>query len=157
MWTLALILVLPLTGLAQSQATLSSGHTTAAAASYRLALSATAGYWPAALRRPALAKRVADADSLHWAVALLPNQPNPFNPATTLRYTLPARSQVRLAIYNVLGQEVRELVQQEQEAGFYTLAWDGLVQAGQPAASGVYFCRLHAGNQQLVVRMLLAR
>jgi len=159
MRSLSLVLLLPLAGLAQppSQVTLSSGHTTAASASYRLALTATPGYWPPALRRPSLAKPVASPDSLEHSAALLPNLPNPFNPATTLRYTLPARTQVRLDIYNVLGQEVRTLVQQEQEPGFYTLTWDGLDQAGQPAASGVYFGRLQAGQHRRLVRMLLTK
>ncbi len=69
------------------------------------------------------------------------NYPNPFNPSTTIRYELPKRSHIVLKIYNLLGQEVATLVNEEKTAGRYEVGWD----AGG-MASGVYFYRLQAGE-----------
>ncbi|RMI03587.1 MAG: T9SS C-terminal target domain-containing protein, partial [Calditrichaeota bacterium] len=76
--------------------------------------------------------------------AVSPNFPNPFNPSTTIRYQLPVSSEVRLEIYNVLGQRVRSLVRGRVKAGFYTAVWDGRNDAGEPVASGIYLLRFHA-------------
>ncbi|MBI2505301.1 MAG: DUF3179 domain-containing protein [Candidatus Latescibacteria bacterium] len=70
------------------------------------------------------------------------NYPNPFNPTTQIEYDLPARGLVRLAVYTVLGQQVRTLVDSAREAGRYQQAWDGLDGDGNPVASGTYLYRL---------------
>ena len=70
--------------------------------------------------------------------SLLQNFPNPFNPATTIRYGLPASSRVSLRIYNILGQQITELVNSEQSAGWYVTVWNANV------ASGLYFYRIDA-------------
>ena len=103
-----------------------------------------------------LAKPVALAE-LPRGFALEPNYPNPFNPSTTLRYALSDLSQVRLAIYNALGQQLRVLVDGVQEAGSYTVAWDGLDERGQQAGAGVYFYRLEIGAEVLTRKMALVR
>jgi 5'-nucleotidase/UDP-sugar diphosphatase len=69
------------------------------------------------------------------------NYPNPFNPSTTIRYALPSRARAIVTVYNALGQVVKELVDEDQDAGYHDVRFDG---AG--LASGVYFYRLHAGN-----------
>jgi hypothetical protein len=66
------------------------------------------------------------------------NFPNPFNPATTIRYHLPQRSRVTLAVYNTLGQQIARLVDGEEPAGYRSVTWTA------NAASGVYFYRLEA-------------
>ena len=66
------------------------------------------------------------------------NYPNPFNPSTTIQYGLPTQSSVRLVIYNVLGQVVKELVNTEQQAGYQSVVWNANV------SSGIYFYRLEA-------------
>jgi subtilisin family serine protease/sugar lactone lactonase YvrE len=77
--------------------------------------------------------------------ALEPNYPNPFNPATKIRYQLPEASVVSLYVFNALGQKVRTLVpDQPQAAGFKKIEWDGRDDAGVPTASGVYFYMLRA-------------
>jgi hypothetical protein len=77
--------------------------------------------------------------------ALEANYPNPFNPSTHIRYQLPEAASVKLEIYNALGQKVRELVKDEQQAaGYYTIAWDGRNALGGAATSGVYFLKLEA-------------
>jgi hypothetical protein len=71
-------------------------------------------------------------------ITLLQNYPNPFNPSTTIQYGLPARSSVRLVIYNILGQAVKELINTEQQAGIQSVVWNANV------SSGLYFYRLEA-------------
>ena len=89
--------------------------------------------------------------------ALLPNYPNPFNPETTIAYDLADEGRVRLAVYDVLGQQVRVLIDGAQAAGRYRMAWDGRDRAGRAAASGVYFLRLEANGFSQVRKMMLVR
>lgn len=89
--------------------------------------------------------------------AVAQNYPNPFNPATAISYQLAAASEVELAIYNLLGQKVRTLVQARQPAGRYEAKWDGRSDAGVPVASGVYIYRFTAGSYQKVMKMILLR
>ncbi|MCK9559262.1 MAG: S8 family serine peptidase [Candidatus Marinimicrobia bacterium] len=74
------------------------------------------------------------------------NFPNPFNPSTTIRYALPERSKVRLTIYNMLGKEVRTLVNTVEDAGYKSIIWDGLDQRGQLISTGVYIYKIQAGD-----------
>lgn len=85
------------------------------------------------------------------------NYPNPFNPATTIVYNLTQASAVRLAVYNVLGQQIRVLVEEVQGAGGYAVEWNGLDEAGQSVAGGIYFYQLQAGAQQATGRMLFLK
>ena len=83
------------------------------------------------------------ADDLPAASGLDPNHPNPFNGSTQISYRLAAPGPVRLAIYNVLGQPVRTLVDESQTAGFYQVSWDARNHQGSTVAAGVYLMRLH--------------
>jgi hypothetical protein len=75
--------------------------------------------------------------------SLSQNFPNPFNPATRIRYALPRRGAVTLTVYNILGQKVRRLIDgQFHEPGVYTVAWDGRNAGGQPTGSGLYLYRI---------------
>ena len=83
--------------------------------------------------------------SEHQPLSNYPN--NPFNPDTTIRFGLASPSEVRLTVYNGLGQRVRPLIDEEQPAGGDEQNWDGRDDSGQDVASGVYLCRLEvAGN-----------
>ena len=74
--------------------------------------------------------------------------PNPFNPATTIEFTIPADAQVALSIYDISGRMVRRLCADEpMRAGSHRMVWDGRNSAGRPVASGTYFCRLRAGDK----------
>jgi hypothetical protein len=84
--------------------------------------------------------------------ALAQNYPNPFNPVTTLRYSLPERSQVSLKVFNILGEEVASLVDRVQDSGYKTVSFD----AGR-LASGMYLYRLTAGSFTATRKMLLVR
>jgi rhodanese-related sulfurtransferase len=86
------------------------------------------------------------------AFALSQNYPNPFNPSTSIRYALPHKSQVLLAVYNTLGQQVATLVQGLKEAGSYEVKFDGTA-----LASGVYFYRLQTSNYVETRKLLLLR
>jgi hypothetical protein len=90
--------------------------------------------------------------SLPRQFALEQNYPNPFNPTSTIRYDLPKESFVRLTIYNVLGQEVRTLVNETEQAGFKSAVFDG-----SSLASGVYFYRIVAGAFTDVKKMILIK
>jgi hypothetical protein len=81
-----------------------------------------------------------DNSDIPESFGLSQNYPNPFNPSTTIRYALPTRSQVRIRIFNVLGQVVSELVNNEQAAGYQSVSWNANV------ASGLYFYRIEATN-----------
>jgi len=85
------------------------------------------------------------------------NYPNPFNPSTTIQYAVPRASSVSLVIYNVLGQHVRTLVDQPQNAGRFTVTWDGRDNSGLGVGSGVYFYRLNAGETSIVKKMLMLK
>jgi hypothetical protein len=89
--------------------------------------------------------------------SLSQNFPNPFNPSTEIRYGLPARSHVTVAIFNMLGQEVVKLVDDEQAEGFYTVQWDGRNRAGSLISSGVYFYRIQAGNFIDLKKMIMLK
>lgn len=86
-----------------------------------------------------------DTNTLPSAYLLVQNFPNPFNPSTTIRFALPKKSLVSLAVFNVQGRLVRELVTQKSyDPGSGEVVWDGTNAAGLPAASGAYFYRLNA-------------
>lgn len=89
------------------------------------------------------------------AFALKDNYPNPFNPATTIKYALPEAAFVKLEIYNVVGQVVRTLVAEHQNAGRYVVQWDASNESGQNLSSGIYFYRLVAGSEFLEVKKML--
>jgi photosystem II stability/assembly factor-like uncharacterized protein len=74
------------------------------------------------------------------------NYPNPFNPTTTIPYSIGKQSQVKLTIYNTLGQEVRTLVNEVKPAGQYQISWDGRDNRGKITAAGEYVYRLEAGD-----------
>ena len=86
------------------------------------------------------------------AASLSQNYPNPFNPGTTIRYYLPQRAAVTLAVFDPLGRRVATLVAKEEEAGEHTAWFDG-----STLASGVYFYRLQAGSYVKTMRLLLIK
>lgn len=100
---------------------------------------------------------LAAPEVLPKAFSLSPNYPNPFNPETNIRYALPEDARVKLRIYNVRGQLVRTLVDENQEAGFKTVRWFGQNDQGRNVASGIYFMQLEVKEQKFVQRMLLQK
>ena len=101
--------------------------------------------------------QVAKAKALPMAAALHQNYPNPFNPSTEIRFDLPTARDVKLRIYNQLGQTVRTLVDHRMKAGAYSLKWNGDDEAGHTVASGVYFYNLDAGDFTQIRKMTLVK
>jgi hypothetical protein len=87
---------------------------------------------------------VAVNDTPPGGLLLAPNAPNPFNPRTVVTWRLPSESRMSLAIYDARGRRVVTLVSGTQPAGDGSATWDGNDEAGRPAASGSYLCRLEA-------------
>ena len=84
-------------------------------------------------------------------------RPNPFSSETLIRYRLPGKTGVDLAIYSVLGQRIRTLAAAGLEAGEHVATWDGRSQSGEQVPGGVYFCHLSAGKIRLTQKVLLLR
>lgn len=80
--------------------------------------------------------------SLPREFALRQNYPNPFNPSTEIKYDLQEKGEVVLSISNIVGQKVRTLVEEEKEAGYYSVLWDGKDGLGNSVASGIYLYRI---------------
>jgi hypothetical protein len=89
------------------------------------------------------------------ATALVGNFPNPFNPETTINYTIKEPVNVRLDVYNLKGQLVRTLVNADQASGRYRVVFTASDEKGSPLASGIYFYRLSAGNYTSTRKMML--
>ena len=83
------------------------------------------------------------------------NYPNPFNAVTCINYHLPKKSKVNLAVFNVLGQRIKTLVNQDQRAGKYKVLWDGSDEGGFKVGSGIYFYRFETGNFTESYKMVL--
>lgn len=83
--------------------------------------------------------------------------PNPFNPAITIRYQLPKASGVKLIIYNVLGQQVRKLINHSHQPGYFKAEWDGHNDAGAKVGSGLYIYRFEAGEYRTVQKIILLK
>ena len=95
--------------------------------------------------------------SLTNSFQLQQNYPNPFNPSTEICFNIPESGNVRLVIYNSLGQRVKTLVSKTLQAGEHRISWNSHNYAGQPVSSGVYFYRLSFGNFKEQKKMLLIR
>jgi hypothetical protein len=90
--------------------------------------------------------------------AIFQNYPNPLNPETQIRYSLPTSGRITLKIYDIMGREVAALVNDEiMSEGWYTVTWDGRDQNGRQVPSGIYFCRLITGTQVHTLKMMLMR
>ncbi|MFQ5649849.1 MAG: FG-GAP-like repeat-containing protein [bacterium] len=98
---------------------------------------------------------VEEKGPLPGTFALQQNYPNPFNPSTTIEYQLDTAGQVTLKIYNLTGQEMRTLVNENQDKGRHAVVWDGKNGAGKTVATGVYFYELRIGEFVKVTRKML--
>jgi hypothetical protein len=88
---------------------------------------------------------------------LYQNFPNPFNPSTTIFYYLPEDAPVTLAVYDVSGRRVADLIGKVEKKGRHSVTWNGKDKTGAAAASGIYFCKLRAGNAAETRKIVLVR
>jgi hypothetical protein len=89
--------------------------------------------------------------------ALSQNSPNPFNPMTSISYSLPQATHARLTVYDIVGREVAVLVDRVESDGGHTVSWNGTDAAGAQLPSGVYIYRLTAGTQSITMKLVIAR
>ncbi|MCH7772904.1 MAG: T9SS type A sorting domain-containing protein [Bacteroidetes bacterium] len=95
---------------------------------------------------------VADENNLPFDFSLVQNYPNPFNPSTSIQYAVSSRQFVSLKVYDVLGNEVATLVNEEKPAGSYKVEFDGT-----DLTSGIYFYRIEAGSFIETKKMILIK
>ncbi len=101
---------------------------------------------------------VDDADAaIPTRFALHQNYPNPFNPSTTFVFDVPKATNVRLTVYNLLGEGVRTLLSSPVEAGTHSATWDGMDNQGKSVVSGVYFYRIEADEFVSTRKMVLLK
>ena len=100
---------------------------------------------------------VDEHEQLPTVYALRQNYPNPFNPSTTIRYDIASRSSVELVVFNLLGQKVATLVNEEKEAGSYSVIWKARNDEGLELSSGVYFYVMRAGSFAATKKLILLR
>jgi flagellar hook assembly protein FlgD len=89
--------------------------------------------------------------------ALKGNYPNPFNPTTTIRYSTKEAGPVALEIYNVKGQLVKKLVNEDKAPGEHTVIWNGTDLNNRPVSTGVYFYKMHAGKYSSTRKMIMMK
>jgi len=89
--------------------------------------------------------------------SLSPNFPNPFNPKTTIAFTLPFRCHVTLTVFDVAGRKVRILREASMDAGKHEAVWDGRDEKGRPAGSGLYFYKLSVDGVERTRKMLMVK
>jgi hypothetical protein len=107
------------------------------------------------INRPSFAEAIGGGESFEYALGQ--NFPNPFNPETSIRYSVAEPGAVRIAVYNALGQQIRTLVSNHKVAGDYTVDWDARDQSGVEVASGVYIYRMEINGFESAHRMVLVR
>ncbi len=90
-------------------------------------------------------------------IQLLQNYPNPFNPSTSIRFTIAEDNEIELLIFNILGQQVRQIFHGHLMSGDYNFEWDGNNSFGNPLPSGVYYYQLTSGQYRQIRKMLLIR
>ncbi|HEX9933558.1 MAG TPA: choice-of-anchor D domain-containing protein, partial [bacterium] len=106
---------------------------------------------------PAFVEKASDLPLVPLEFHLYPNFPNPFNPRTTIRYSLPQTAEVKLTIYNMLGQEVKVLVNGPQKAGTHQAEWDGSDRNGIQVGSGLYLSRLESLGRTAIRKLILVK
>ena len=89
------------------------------------------------------------------SIELFQNYPNPFNPTTIIPYSIDRTTEVKISVFNLLGQKVRTLFSGVQVQGFYRIQWNGRDDSGNAVPSGIYFYRLDVGEFSQTKKMIL--
>jgi flagellar hook assembly protein FlgD len=100
---------------------------------------------------------VSDGGVMPKEFSLSQNYPNPFNPSTQFVVGVPQAARVEVGVYNVLGQRVATLVNEDRDAGFHTVVWNSTLENGMLASSGVYFVKMNAGEFSAVKKIVLMK
>ena len=83
-----------------------------------------------------------DLAQLPHTIQLGQNYPNPFNPSTTIEFSLPEKDHISILVYNILGQQIRTLTDEEYSAGYHEVTWDGTNKSGDKVSSGIYLYKI---------------
>ena len=97
------------------------------------------------------------SETLPQGFALEQNFPNPFNPSTTIRYELPEEAMVNVTIYDMLGRQVKTLINKTQDAGYKSVIWDATNDYGKPVSAGIYLYQIQAGEYIRTKKMVLLK
>ncbi len=97
----------------------------------------------------------AEQNQVPYALELSQNVPNPFNPETIISYSIPRKGMVEIEVFNVRGQKVTTLINEQQEAGNHSVVWNGRDKSDKACSSGIYFYRLETGSHSETRKMLL--
>ena len=98
-----------------------------------------------------------DQDILPLELHLYQNYPNPFNPETAIRFSVPVEQDVTLAIYDMLGKQIKVVNYENMNAGYHQFIWDGRNQSGHVISTGVYFCKLVTSSKVMMRKMLFLK
>ncbi|MCB5253510.1 MAG: T9SS type A sorting domain-containing protein [Candidatus Cloacimonadaceae bacterium] len=85
------------------------------------------------------------------------NYPNPFNPITTIAFSIPEDSKVKLTIFNIKGQKIKDLVSENMLRGHHKFVWDGRDDGNRTVSSGIYFVKLYAAGNSYTHKMMLMK
>ena len=88
---------------------------------------------------------------------LYQNYPNPFNPSTTIRFSIPQEAKVNIKVYNILGKEITQLLNEIRRSGEYEISWNGRDSKGNQMPSGVYFIKLVADKYNKTIKAVLLK
>jgi flagellar hook assembly protein FlgD len=83
--------------------------------------------------------------------------PNPFRNSTRIKYAIQRLTNVKVEVYDINGLKVKTLLSKNQQAGNYSLIWDGTNDSGNPVSSGIYYCRCRSGEKNETIKMILMR
>jgi len=98
-----------------------------------------------------------NTSSIPTSFLLSQNYPNPFNPETTISFDMPIEEHISLEIYNIIGQKVKTLVNENLVPGRYILKWNGTDQYNKPVSSGIYFYKLKSASFTATKKMTLMK
>jgi len=102
-------------------------------------------------------EKMAEVHEIPREFSLAQNHPNPFNLATNIQFALPEARHVKIGIYNILGQRIRDVIDREYPPGIYTVPWNGKDNHGTAVGTGVYFYRIEAGNYVDTKKMVIVK
>ena len=91
------------------------------------------------------------------AFVLDQNYPNPFNPSTVIRFGLPRQAEIKVVIYNILGEPIRTIAQGKFGAGYHQITWNGKDDQGHTVSAGIYIYRLEGKNVHMAKKMILMK
>jgi len=100
---------------------------------------------------------IEETESLQKVFFISQSEPNPFADKASIKYELPQSSNVHIVIYNLLGQEIKTLVNEKQVMGTHTVIWDGRDNAGEKVSNGIYFLKFHAGEYSSARKLIMLR